>query len=65
MLVLDFVLASDTKSALKEAIAAHERGDYVKVFKYYKPACDAGDAVSCHNLAALYEDGQGAKQDCD
>ena len=41
---------------------AYNKGDYQKAAQLYQKACDGGDALGCSILGALYENGQGVKQ---
>lgn len=57
-LVLSLLVASD----FDKAGEFFKNGDYENATKYYKLACDGGDAFSCGFLGYLYHNGKGVKQ---
>jgi hypothetical protein len=60
------VVASPSPAAsadLDRGADAYVAGNYALAFEEWKPIADAGGALAQHNLAMLYEEGQGVPQD--
>jgi len=53
---------SNAKSLFKQGMNAYNSKDYQTARKYYKKACDGGDAKGCNNLGFLYDKGHGVQQ---
>lgn len=47
----------------QQAVKAYQQGEYHTAFKQFKPLAEQGDAVSQYNLAQMYRNGQGVRQD--
>ena len=45
-------------------LAALQKGDYAAAFREWTPLAERGDAVAQFNLALMYDNGQGVRQDC-
>ncbi len=45
------------------AMDAIERGDFKTAFQYFKIAAEQGNSIAQQNLAVLYNNGLGVKQD--
>jgi len=58
-LAVSFCFAGDVDVAAE----AYESGDFQKAFKYYKKACEGGNALGCSNVGLLYVKAEGVKQD--
>ena len=53
---------SNSGSLLKQGLQAENKGNYRVAAKFYKKACDSGDAKGCYNLGLSYEFARGNKQ---
>jgi TPR repeat protein len=49
--------------AFEDATAAYKRGDYTKAVELIRPLAEHGDVRAQFNLATIYYNGQGARQD--
>jgi TPR repeat protein len=58
VLLVSFCFADDFSVANE----AFQNGDFQKAGEYYQKACESGHGAGCFNLALLYNDGQGVKQ---
>ncbi|HJF72905.1 MAG TPA: sel1 repeat family protein [Gallibacterium anatis] len=54
---------SDPKTQFQQAVDAYERSDFITALQLWKPLAEQGDANAQFNLALMYEDGKGVKQD--
>lgn len=62
MVLLSCVCAVLLGDELETAAKAYEAGDYQKVFKHFKIACDNGEYRGCGIVGILYYNGQGVEQ---
>ena len=46
-----------------EGYKEQQKGNYKKDIELYTKACDGGHMSGCYNLALLYKNGQGVRQD--
>ena len=53
------LLAADFDAGL----AALQKGDYAAALREWMPLAERGDAVAQFNLALMYDNGQGVRQD--
>lgn len=49
--------------AFEDATAAYKRGDYAKAVELIRPLAERGDVRAQFNLATLYYNGQGGRED--
>lgn len=47
------------------AMEAMEKGDFKTAFQYFKVAAEQGDSIAQQNLAVLYNNGLGVKENAD
>ena len=52
-----------TTTDFQAGMEAYKAGDYATALKEWKPLAEQGDAQAQHNLAWMYEHGQGVAQD--
>ena len=62
IVLLSFVFTVLLGNELEIAEKAYEAGDYQKVFKHFKIACDNGEYRGCGIVGILYYNGQGVEQ---
>lgn len=57
------VYANSPEQKFEQGIAAYTQGDYHTAFELWKPLAEQGDAKAQYNLAKMYDQGKGVKQD--
>ena len=60
--VTSYSLAATGKQYVDQARQAANNGNFVQAAKFFKKACDGGNAKGCYNLGFLYKNGQGVRQ---
>jgi len=63
ILLVSSIAVSVYADDVSKGLDAYKKGDYTKAVKFYKKACDGGNAIGCSYFGLMYEFGKGVKRD--